>query len=330
MKGRPIPMTTIKQTPKHWAKRAVRATPLTIPRWYVRHAPGSVGKYRLVAGILDEGLKAAPRDVVSRTQWGGRFAGNTGDILDRYLYEFGVWEPSLTSWISSRLGADDVFVDIGANVGYYSILASRLVGPNGIVVAVEAEPATFEMLEQNVRRNNATNVRALNLAASDSAGTLELHSGAPWNRGMAGPVAERWNSAGPESDSWTDVVTEVEAQPVGAIISDDELARMRLMKIDVEGGEPAVLRGLFELLDRTREDLELVVEIDPGLFEAQKEDPAAYLGRFREAGFNIYKLATNYTPSSYVTESTSRPKPWDGEFDLLADYILSRAAPSEI
>ena len=93
------------------------------------------------------------------------------------FFVFGIWEPNLTNFVQQRLRVGDTFVDVGANLGYYSLLASKLVGALGHVVAIEASPAIAAHLTKNLHLNNATNVRVVNAAAADRAGTLALYRG---------------------------------------------------------------------------------------------------------------------------------------------------------
>lgn len=112
----------------------------SIARGYVRFVPGNLGKARIVDQYLNAALRNTPvtRDIVLRN--GVRMSVDTKDIVQRYLYQFGIWEPSLSGWLARTLRPGDVFVDVGANIGYYSLLAARLVGHLGSVVAIEASP----------------------------------------------------------------------------------------------------------------------------------------------------------------------------------------------
>jgi FkbM family methyltransferase len=303
------------QSARGFAKSIARRLPVAPVRWWVRYAPLRLGKPPLVRGVLEPRLEARPREFVARTQWGGRFAGTTADVLDRYVYAFGVWEPNLTRWLSATLKPGDVFVDVGANVGYFSILASRIVGPSGSVVAIEASPTTFELLTANLARNHVTNVRAVNVAASDAPGTLRLFEGPAWNRGLANTTLAR----GGTSD------VEVSALPLPTILSSAELQRARVVKIDVEGGEPAVMRGLLPQLGAMRDDAEFVLEILPGYFEKRGSTPEELLAPLRERGYAIRKLPLDYSPESHISPRVTEPIAWDGVFDPNADFIFSRA-----
>lgn len=133
---------------------------LRVLRAYIRHAPGHLGKPWL-AGHLNTLLKEHPLTTTARTGSGMVFPVATSDVIQRYLYLFGVWEPHLTAFISGRLTPKDTFVDVGANIGYYSVLASRLVGPAGHVVAVEPSPTSIKRWSRTRRATAvATSVRS--------------------------------------------------------------------------------------------------------------------------------------------------------------------------
>ena len=117
-------------------KRGHPAAPIQVLRSYVRYAPIDFGKAQLVAGYLDLELQRRPRDFVARLKGGANVAGTTEDLLQRHMYEFGVWEPDLTRWIRSRLRPGDVFVDVDER-RVLPPIGSRCVGPDGAVVAIE-------------------------------------------------------------------------------------------------------------------------------------------------------------------------------------------------
>jgi hypothetical protein len=135
-----------------FALRALRA--------YVRHAPGCLGKPRL-AGHLSEHLKQHPLTTTARTRTGTVFPVATSDVIQRYLWLFGTWEPHLTAWMRSRITPGDLVIDVGAHTGYFTLLASQLVGPTGSVVAIEPSPAFHQILTANIQTNGCANVRTI-------------------------------------------------------------------------------------------------------------------------------------------------------------------------
>jgi hypothetical protein len=169
----------------------VLAAPLVLRamRAYLRHAPVSFGKTALGSRVLNRRLKLRPIATTACTRSGIILSVVTSDVIQRYLYLFGVWEPRLTSWIRRRFAAGDAFVDVGANIGYYSTLASQLVGPSGRVVAIEASPSSYQSLRMNVERNGCSNVRTVNVAASHVAGRMTLYLERSTNLGRTSVVA---------------------------------------------------------------------------------------------------------------------------------------------
>lgn len=138
--------------------------------------------------------------------------------------------------MASLLHPDDTMYDIGANVGYYTLLASQRVGPGGRVVAFEPLPANVRLVERHVRLNRVRNVSVHEVAVSD-------HEG----RARFAPNAS--NAMGRLSDSGS---IEVAMVSVDNIVATANLPDPALLKIDVEGAELGVLRGAVELLDRAR------------------------------------------------------------------------------
>ena len=94
-----------------------------------------------------------PLGVAAVTRYGARFVCWLPDMIQTYLYLFGVWEPDVTAFIRRRLSPGDTFVDVGANVGYHALLAAGSVNGRGRVVAIEASPRIFRMLRENLAGN---------------------------------------------------------------------------------------------------------------------------------------------------------------------------------
>ena len=159
-----------------WKERlAPFVRPLVLPplRAYFRHAPTSRGKaaiWRLAAHT-----QWLENQCTVTTQFHARLRVDTRDTIGRYIAYFGVWEPHLTALIEQTLEPGDVFVDVGANIGYFSLLASTLVGEAGTVIAIEAAPATAAILAKNVR--GRSNVRVIQAAAWERRCSLEFYVG---------------------------------------------------------------------------------------------------------------------------------------------------------
>jgi FkbM family methyltransferase len=158
------------------------------------------------------------------------------DFLQRSLLRYGEWEPTITRTVSTLLKEGDVFLDVGANVGYFSLLASRIVGETGLVYAVEPVPSTCRELLENLHRNNAGNVVCLSLAASETNGLVRLFLS---SKGDLGKTSAR--SVGGRS------VTAA-CCALDSIVDERRRGRIALVKIDVEGAELSVLHGMRGIL----------------------------------------------------------------------------------
>jgi len=228
---------------------------------------------------------------------------------------FGVWEPNLTRFLERRLKPGDLVIDVGANIGYFSLLAARIVGPLGRIVAVEASPRTFRALSDNIARNGATNIRAINMAASGASGTVNIYSGEDYNSGLTS-IVERKGSV---------VEGSVAAAPLGELVTPDELQRAKVIKIDVEGAEADVLAGVLPSIDQLAHDTDIIVEFNPASVSTSGESVVDLLARFQRLGFCAYELTNDYSADAYIGGLHSVIlRPLNGPILRQTDLVLSR------
>jgi FkbM family methyltransferase len=244
--------------------------------------------------------------VVCRTQFGARLSCNLKDLIQRKIAYFGVWEPHLTAYFKRALAPGDVFVDVGANIGYYTLLGAALVAPTGSVIAVEASPAIFATLSENLRRNRAGNVRAVNKAAAYCCGELPVFAASAGNIGRTSTVPVEGNNF----ESFVD------AQPLHLILSRNELSRARLVKIDIEGAEGPVIQSVAENIGLYGAQCEFAVEVSP---------PCEWiLGTMRGIGFHAYRVPNDYSDRDYLRQSPEPPVRYSGQVTAQCDFIFSR------
>src|SRR6266513_243442 len=193
-------------------------------------------------------------DFIAHTQFGSIISGDTRDLIQRYIYYFGIWEPHLTAWISRRLGGDQLFVDVGANIGYFTLLGSHLLASGGRVVAIEASRKIYSQLLRNLELNGCKNVRTQCAAATGKRCKVTLYESDGTNLGSSTIVPGVLHRP---------TCSEVEGLPLSDMLAPEEVERIRLIKIDVEGAEWDVLVGMHRILPMLPKDAELVVEISP-------------------------------------------------------------------
>ena len=181
-------------------------------------------------------------------------------ILDTGRYEEHVREA-----IREHAREGQVCLDVGANVGVLTFLLARLVGPGGRVIAVEPNPDNLQLLYRGIVLNSLSNVEVLPFAASDVRTIVTLAGGTSNSHliGARAPV-DRGHFV------QTAILDEVLAS----------LDRLDLVKMDIEGHEPAALRGLSSLIRRHRPAL--VVEFNPRCLAARAQDPSAFLRQLFE------------------------------------------------
>lgn len=174
-------------------------------------------------------------------------------VVSGRIRETGIWEPYETSLLQRLLRPGDVFVDVGANIGYFTVLGAALVGAAGRVFAFEPDPDNFRLLQANLALNGlADRAEATEAALSDvdANGTLYLSAD---NLGdhQVYPTADEPR----------------ESRPI-TLRNGSELLRARtdridLLKVDTQGAEHAVLEGLLPLLRSLAAPPRILVELTP-------------------------------------------------------------------
>lgn len=148
-----------------------------------------------------------------------------------------VYEPGVTSVIQRTLKPGMTFVDIGANIGYFSVMASKLVGDQGRVIGVEPYPYNIKLLQKNISLNGCTNVEVLPFALTDKKGFLTYDDSAG-NSGNVIALGEEFSAL-------------LESTLVYCVKLDDVLeqgTQVDLIKMDIEGAEPLALKGMQQLI----------------------------------------------------------------------------------
>ena len=169
--------------------------------------------------------------------------------------------------------------DVGANIGIYTLYAARLVGPAGRVYSFEPAPRTFELLKDNIQVNGfleAGIIDARCQAVLDRSGECELtvySDNSGHNTLFAGQQAGET----------------VRAETVSLDQALDGVARLDVVKVDAEGAEPFVLRGMSRLLARNP-GLQILTEFAPVHLRRAGVDPASYLDEITRMGFEIFRI----------------------------------------
>lgn len=202
----------------------------------------------------------------------------------------GAHEPFETLYFEQWLRAGMTVVDVGAHVGWYTLLAARRVGPSGRVVALEPDAENRARLERHVSDNRITNVHIVPKAAAETVGVAWLQQD-PANTGGHRLVREGQSTR----------AGRVETTSLDALLEGSG-ARVDVIKMDVEGAELSVWRGMGRIL-RANPQLRVMMEFSPPALEAAGASPTALVAACRQDGFGVH----------YLHGETQRTRPIDLE-----------------
>ncbi|MBZ5593592.1 MAG: FkbM family methyltransferase [Acidobacteriia bacterium] len=223
------------------------------------------------------------RPVRLQVEPGVSFLLDPRDLIGVSILRSGVWQPEIWDSISPVLSQGNVFLDVGAHIGYFSMKAAARVGKTGRVVAFEPNPETLKLLRENVAANQAQNVVVEPIACTDREQMLTLYAAAGSNTG-ASSLARHNADISAENPPRP---YPVRGRPIDDVVRELDLTRVDAIKIDVEGAEVGVLRGAVDTLKRFHPRLVIeVVAQQLASFQTTPDDVAAVL---RDAGYNRRK-----------------------------------------
>ena len=290
-------------------KIGLLAVPLA--RLWIRYSPYPFFKKSLWQRFAWRG-----RSFTAKTKFGFTVSGKSNDVIQGFIYYFGTWEPHISSWMLENLknSKSRIFVDVGANIGYYSLLIARN-NPEYSVLAIEAMPANFSLLEKNISSNKMKNIRPIPCAAMSHRGKITLYNPVDTHMGAATIIPGLYCN---------DTTTEIEGFPLSEIILPEEISRIKLFKIDVEGAEWEVIQGLIPIFDRLPTDVEFCMEITPEKLGTEKQK--SIFSFFSGKGFFPYHVKNSYDPNDYIMfKGYERPTRLKDKFPVdCFDVIFSR------
>lgn len=230
----------------------------------------------------------------------GRIAVDLRDTgVGQQIYDRREYEPNETAVIRRCVRPGDRFVDVGANVGYFTLLAATLVGPAGRVVAVEPEEHNFRLLSRTVALNRLANVTAVNVALGEADGEVVI-------RKSATNFGDHRVGGGDGR-----VGQPVRLAPLDAVLRANGVAAIDFLKMDVQGYECHVVRGMQGVLAGDRR-LAVLCEFWPHGMRAAGGDPDEFLRAFAGGGFGAHLLGANGVEVAVpIAELPDRLPPFD-------------------
>ncbi len=189
-----------------------------------------------------------------------------------------IWEALETQLVKDEIHEGDTVLDIGANIGYYTLLFSRIVGEKGRVFSFEPDPTNFALLERNVATNGCANVTLVQKAVSNKTGETLLYLSRA-NRG--------------DHRIYRSIDEDREAIVIRATTLDAFFGgwrdKINFIKMDIQGAEGAALEGMTHLLEGNRH-VKILTEFWPVGLTRFGTEPGQYLASLLLHGFNLYQI----------------------------------------
>jgi FkbM family methyltransferase len=238
---------------------------------------------------------------------------DTRDLIQRFLYLFGVWEPALTQLVREVVRPGDTFVDVGANIGYFTLLAARLVGTEGTVQSYEPSPSIGARLHANVSRNGLLDRVTLHaVAVGAQPGEITLFLADDENTGQS--------STRPAESASAEAVVAV--RTLDETVPTDRWATTRFVKVDAEGDELAVLEGARKLLSALPPDAHVLVEVDEPRLRERGASSTELFALMKRLGYYGTRITNDYTVASYVRRRSFAVE--DAGGDTTGDIVFRR------
>jgi FkbM family methyltransferase len=247
-----------------WRKRPI-ATAVRFLTWLARK---NIGAWRYAVLPYDGGRSRIRIDLRSRFGF--------------MTYTYGVEDPDLTL-VGSLLEPGDIFIDGGAHVGMFTLVAAARVGPSGKVLAFEPAPAARSQLMQNLALSRFPWVEVSAQALADRAGARDFvsFSNDAWGSSSFAPPPEFAGGC----------VETVETTTLDEVIAPEDRMRVRLVKLDLEGAEHAALRGAQSLLQDVHPDF--LVELEPEHLARQGTCVTDVVGLFQRHDYRFFTVREN-------------------------------------
>lgn len=193
-------------------------------------------------------FRGVKKDIIYRNSF--KMNLNLDDWIQQQIYFLGDYEKNEIDYLCNVLREGDCFIDVGGNIGLFSLNASKLAGETGKVYAFEAFKPNYQIFKTHLKANNIKNVTLEHLAVSSGSGVLEIF------------YNEAYDNAGMASSYLSDYTAKETVQSIdlNTYVRNKNLSKINLIKIDIEGGEFSALLGMNEVLNTFKP--KIIIEIN--------------------------------------------------------------------
>lgn len=265
------------------ARVVYRPRPLElVPYWYVGATEVNLSIYRIFLKLIWFVLifKENKKNIIINWHNNIRMILRSKNELDRCIYIEGCYEPGQFYFLNQVLKEGMVFVDAGANTGLYSLFASKMVGSNGLVLAIEPSQREVSRLEKHFLLNSVYNARVKKIALSNRTTQCELL--------IADTGHEGHNTLGDFGYQETILKKKekVLTDTLDNILENESIEKVDVMKMDIEGSEFLALQGARKTITSSRPII--LIELSDRLLKKQNCNSRQVLGFLREFSYVVY------------------------------------------
>ncbi len=254
---------------------------MSLIRWYLNKWPMSGGKSHLFRLFQEQITRDGP--VVCSYDGDLRIRADLNDWLQRQIFMYGLYrvEEKHRHMMLSRVREGGTILDVGAHIGYYSLLFAKRTGTDGRVFAFEPSTQTHARLLENISLNDLANVTAVKAAASNQVGTATINLAAASNTGS---TSRHFDAGAVDTE-------QVETIAIDVYLERHGIGGVNLIKIDVEGHELHALQGLRRTLKVPADEApELFVEVNETTLQSSGTSMEAIFDELATAGYKAYRI----------------------------------------
>ena len=217
------------------------------------------------------------------------------DIRSRdesYIYTKGYWEKDITTLIQQICKRGNIIFDVGANIGYYTLITAKLVGEEGMVYAFEPCPRNIRLLEDNVQRNHLKNISIERTALGEKSGTMYMYLPSYVHFGVGSFFKSRHYL----------IQKAVQVITLDDFIKERGITHIDFLKMDIEGGEIFALRGMKETL-KQKIIRNIFIHIHSTILSRKSYKSQEIKKSLIGSGYKLYKIVANrFLPTSIDSE----------------------------
>ncbi|MGY3346691.1 MULTISPECIES: FkbM family methyltransferase [unclassified Bradyrhizobium] len=228
------------------------------------------------------GYRFQPGPRVSRLRSGALFQTTHTDYLQLLIYYLGTFEPHCLPYVRAIASEGDTVLDVGANIGFYTVESAAVVGQGGRVISIEAAPSHAQSLRRNIEINRLQNVSVFEAAVGSSSGMATLKRSNAANLGMFSLGA----IDGVEAHI-------VKIRTIDDILAEAHVTSLKLIKMDIEGSEYRALLGAKNAIEEYRPSI--LIEINDAALHSCGSSSSQLLALLQDWGYRGWTIGRNST-----------------------------------